>query len=67
MITFKEVTEMAKRKATAKENRVKRQFKGRFDKIIDTYDCGDFVEITGRIGGDVITYRVYNDGRICER
>ena len=35
--------------------------------IIDYRIAPDFVEITGRIGGDTITYRVYNDGSMYER
>lgn len=26
-----------------------------------------FVEVTGRMGGDVITYRIYDDGSVYER
>ena len=35
--------------------------------IIDYRTASDFVEVTGRIGGDVITYRIYNNGSIYER
>lgn len=34
------------------------------DKVLDSYDAGNFVEITIRQGGDVNTYRVYNNGAI---
>lgn len=27
----------------------------------------DFIEIKGEIGGDMLCYRVYNDGSICEK
>ena len=27
----------------------------------------DFVEVAGRVGGDVVTYRVYDDGTMYER
>ena len=37
------------------------------DKILDVYDAGNFVEVVGRKGGDVLTFRVYNNGEICER
>ena len=37
------------------------------DYIMDSYVAPDFVEVTGRMGGDVITYRIYDDGSIYER
>lgn len=37
------------------------------DYILETYPAPDFVEITGRIGGDTVTYRVYDDGSMYER
>ena len=37
------------------------------DYIIDHRTAPDFVEVTGRMGGDVITYRIYNDGSMYER
>ena len=35
--------------------------------IIEMYDCGSFWEVTGRAGGDVLTYRIYSNGSVCER
>ena len=35
--------------------------------VIDRREAPDFVEVTGYMGGDVITYRVYDDGRMYER
>ena len=32
--------------------------------IMDYFTIQDFVEVTERMGGDVITYRIYNDGSI---
>ena len=37
------------------------------DYIMDCFVGPDFVEVTGRIGGDVITYRIYDDGSMYER
>ena len=37
------------------------------DYIIDHRTAPDFVEVTGRMGGDVVTYRIYNDGSMYER
>jgi hypothetical protein len=37
------------------------------DYIIDYFEMPDFVDVTGRMGGDTITYRIYDDGRIYER
>ncbi len=34
----------------------------RLDYILETVPTPDFVEIVGRVGGNVVTYRVYNDG-----
>ncbi len=39
----------------------------RLDYILEHYSTPDFVEIVGRIGGDTVTYRVYNNGDIYER
>lgn len=35
--------------------------------ITDTYEARDFVEVVGKAGGDTLTYRVYDNGRLCER
>lgn len=37
------------------------------DYILETFPALDFVEIVGHIGGDTVTYRVYNDGSMYER
>lgn len=37
------------------------------DTIIDYYETKEFTEVTGRAGGDVLTYRIYNDGTVTER
>lgn len=34
---------------------------------IEIYEARDFVEVVGRAGGDTLTYRVYDNGNICER
>ena len=39
----------------------------RLDYILETVSALDFAEIVGRVGGDVVTYRVYNDGSVCEK
>ncbi len=39
----------------------------RLDYILETIPAPDFVEIVGRMGGDTITYRVYDDGSVYER
>lgn len=38
-----------------------------FDYTMEVQDLGDCLEVTGRRGGDVCTYRFYLDGRITER
>ena len=37
------------------------------DNIIDYYETRDFIEVTGRAGGDVLTYRIYNNGTVTEK
>lgn len=39
----------------------------KLDYILETYPTPDFVEIVGRVGGDTVTYRVYNNGSVYER
>lgn len=39
----------------------------RLDYILETIPAPDFVEIVGRVGGDTVTYRVYDDGSMYER
>lgn len=37
------------------------------DYILETIPTPDFVETVGRIGGNIITYRVYDNGDMYER
>jgi hypothetical protein len=37
------------------------------DYVIDCREAPDFVEVTGYMGDDVITYRIYDDGSMYER
>lgn len=37
------------------------------DTIIETFECGDYIEVTGHAGGDVLTYRIYSNGQVVER
>lgn len=39
----------------------------RLDYIMETMPASDFVEVVGRIGGDTVTYRVYDDGSVYAR
>jgi hypothetical protein len=48
-------------------NRAQDRALERLDYVIDCREASDFVEVTGRMGGDTITYRIYNDGRMYER
>ena len=34
------------------------------DYILDVFPAPDFVEVVGRMGGDTVTYRVYDDGSV---
>ena len=35
--------------------------------ILEAIPTSDFVEIIGRVGGDTVTYRVYDEGSVYER
>lgn len=37
------------------------------DYALDIYSDPDFVEVTGKKGGDTLTFRLYNDGTTVER
>ena len=37
------------------------------DYILDVFPASDFVEVVGSMGGDTVTYRVYDDGSVYER
>lgn len=39
----------------------------RLDYVINCIEALEFVEVIGRMGGDTITYRVYDDGSVYER
>lgn len=46
---------------------IRKQFLAINDRILDMYDAGSFVEVTGTVGGDVVTYRYYNNGKVYQR
>ena len=35
--------------------------------LLDAFECGEFCEFVIRVAGDVLTFRVYDDGSVCER
>lgn len=37
------------------------------EEIIEIHETPDFVQVHGKIGGDYVTFRVYDDGRIYEK
>ena len=37
------------------------------DSITDMYQTKEFTEVTGKAGGDTLTFRVYENGTITER
>ncbi len=41
--------------------------KDRVERIYDIYEEKDFIVIIGLIGGDLVEYRVYDDGRVVEK
>lgn len=36
------------------------------NQIISISRMGDFYEVVGRAGGDILSYRIYDNGMICE-
>lgn len=54
-------------KNTGRVNRAQERALERLDYIMDCYEALDFVEVTGRVGGDVVTYLIYDDGTLYER
>jgi hypothetical protein len=48
------------------ENKVN-EIKQDLDRMIDEYRTPLFIEVTGKMGGDLITYRVYPNGHTYER
>ena len=43
------------------------EIKRSFSKVYDYVSTSAFVEISGSKYGDLVTYRVYNDGSVTER
>lgn len=41
--------------------------RNRLELILDEHKSPDFTEIIGKIGGDVLTFRVYKDGSVYEK
>ena len=54
-------------KSKERVNRAQDRALESLDYVMDCYETPDFVEVTGRMGGDVIAYRVFDDGRIYEK
>ena len=52
---------------SVRERKAQKAINGRLDFILDVYEESRFVVITGKSGGNVITYRVYDDGSITEK
>lgn len=44
-----------------------RDTRDRFDYILEENKTPNFVEIVGKIGGDVLTFRIYRDGNVYEK
>lgn len=40
---------------------------GNLDYVMECREAPDFVEVTGSIGGDIVTYRVYDNGDVYAR
>ena len=37
------------------------------DTIVSTYDLRNGIEVVGRAGGDILTYRIYDNGQVVEK
>ena len=37
------------------------------DYVLETYTAPDYIEVIGKMGGDVIRYRIYKDGMVGEK
>ena len=48
-------------------NRAQEKVLDNLDYVMECHEAPDFVEVTGSMGGDVITYRVYDNGDIYAR
>ena len=42
------------------------EYKSMFDVVLDIVEMFDFIEITGRRGRDVETYRIYKNGMVVQ-
>ena len=43
------------------------EYKSIFDVVLDIVEMFDFIEITGKRGGDIETYRIYKNGMVVQR
>ena len=59
---------MAKRKQSSRASKAQDiALNEGLDYVLEVIEAKDFCEVVGKMGGDTITYRVYDDGRIYER
>lgn len=64
-ITWSEINKMSKYSDRVEKALI--TLDERVETIYNTYEAPNFVEVVGSIGGDTVTYRVYNDGTVTER
>lgn len=67
MLKIKEEPKMSTIRNKERVNKAQDIALERLDYVINCIEALDFVEVIGRMGGDTITYRVYDDGSIYER
>ncbi len=48
-------------------NRAQEKALENLDYMMECHEASDFVEVTGSIGGDAVTYRVYDNGDMYAR
>lgn len=62
-----EMKSQSKKPSLSAQEKGIREVESRLEVIYATNSTPDFVEIQGEIGGDLLCYRVYNDGSIYEK
>lgn len=56
-----------KRNTSTKVQKAQERALESLDYIMECHETPDFVDVIGSMGGDTVTYRVFDDGRMYER
>lgn len=52
---------------TGKQKEAYEEIMDSLDYVLETHRTPDFIEVIGKMGGDVITYRIYKNGMVGEK